>query len=773
MDGSFTNDTVTGLYNDTYYWRVRAVDDLANGGSYSSTRGFVTDTIVNQVSLSLPADGHETSAINIVVSWSAVSDSVGVDSYAVEVSKNTSFSNIAFTDTIDQAFTSDTVTGLYNDTYYWRVRAVDDLANGGSYSATRGFVTDTIVNTVSLSQPADGHETTSINVVVSWSAASDSVGVDSYSVEVSKNTGFTNIAFTDTLDQAFTSDTVTGLYNDTYYWRVRVVDDLANSGSVSSARGFVTDTIVNKPTLTSPANNAVIADTTPTLTWLAVSDSVGIDSYVLHISKGDSTFSAILHEDTRDAASTDSTTVVLYGDTTYYWRVRPIDDLGNGAFADSFAFKVDTAFSVTLTSPADGHETTNGTVVFVWTGQNVDSYTWQLSRTSNFATILLTVADTSVPSCTKALPDPDTFYWRVIGQRVATNTFDTTGVRAIVLDTSVNQVSASQPADGHETTAINFLVGWTALADSVGIDSYAVEVSKNTSFSNIAFTDTVDGAFTNDTVTGLYNDTYYWRVRGVDDLANGGSYSTTRGFLTDTIVNAVSILQPADGLETVSLYVAFVWTAVSDSVGIDSYAVEVSKNTNFTNVITDTVDSGTTLSTPTGIYNDTYYWRMRAIDDLGNGGPYTATRGFVADTIVNTVSLSQPADGHETTAINIVVSWTALADSVGIDSYAVEVSKNTGFSNMIFTDTLDQALTSDTVTGLYNDTYYWRVRAVDDLGNQGTFSTARGFVTDTIVNTPTLSQPADGHETTAIDFQVRSEERRVGKEGRSRWSPYH
>jgi len=91
----------------------------------------VTDTIVNQVVLSYPTDGHETTAINILVGWTAVSDSVGVDSYAIEVAKNLTFVNMVFTDTLDQLLTSDTITGLYNDTYYWRVRAIDDLVAGG------------------------------------------------------------------------------------------------------------------------------------------------------------------------------------------------------------------------------------------------------------------------------------------------------------------------------------------------------------------------------------------------------------------------------------------------------------------------------------------------------------------------------------------------------------------------------------------------------------------------------------------------------------------
>ena len=183
------------------FWRVGEFDDLGNGGPYSDTRGFVTDTIVNQVMQSQPADGHETTAIDLVVSWTAVTDSVGGDSYAVEVSKNITFTNMTFTDTVEETWASDTVTGLYNDTYFWRVRAIDDLGNGGPYSDTRGFVTDTIVNRVTQSQPADGHETTAIDLVVSWTAVTDSVGVDSYAVEVSKNVTFTNMTFTDTVEE--------------------------------------------------------------------------------------------------------------------------------------------------------------------------------------------------------------------------------------------------------------------------------------------------------------------------------------------------------------------------------------------------------------------------------------------------------------------------------------------------------------------------------------------------------------------------------------------
>src|SRR3989338_1817297 len=78
----------------------------------------------------------------------------------------------------------------------------------------------------------------------------------------------------------------------------------------------------------------------------------------------------------------------------------------------------------------------------------------------------------------------------------------------------------------------------------------------------------------------------------------------------------------------------------------------------------------------------------------------TAARGFVTDTLIDQVSLAQPVDGHETAASNFLVSWSEVADSVGIDSYAVEASKTSVFTSIVFSDTVWGALTSDTVTGL-------------------------------------------------------------------------
>ncbi|MBI4178784.1 SusE domain-containing protein, partial [bacterium] len=748
--GETTYTVPAALTANLYYWRVRAIDTVGNVTNNTDSFHVRVDT-GEKITLVSPSSDHETSATTVRFAWSTEDNA---ETYTWQFSKSAAFAAIS-----DSAVDTSATTIVKNltdqDTYYWRVIGRDRV---GNYDTTAGrfILLDTTVFAVSLAAPADGHETTAAVFLVAWSAVGDSVGIDSYALELAKNTGFTNMVFTDTVDAGPSasggSDTVTGLYNDTYYWRVRAIDDLGNQGTYSSTRGFVTDTHVAQVALVSPANNTSTPDTTPTLSWSAVGDSVGIDSYVVEVS-GHPAFAYTNFSDTIDGALTSDTTGIL-ADSTYYWRVRGIDHLGNtGANSDSFVLRIDTGVVVILVSPSAGHETNVGTIVFTWSGDAADTFTWQISRSSVFATISDSVVDTTSLSLLRTLPAQDSFYWRVI-VRDASGNEDTAAGRIIVLDSTAAPVTLSYPADRHETTAIGILVGWTATADSVGLDSYAVEVSTNSAFTNMAFTDTLDAissaAGGSDTLTGLYNDTYYWRVRAIDDLGNQGAFTASRGFVTDTLVNQVTLSFPADRHETTAINLVAGWSAVADSVGVDSYAVEVSTNTAFTNLVfTDTLDMLLTTDTITGLYNDTYYWRVRAIDNLGNVGPASTQRTFVLDTAVDRVTLAGPPKGTTSSNPNVALTWNELADSVGIDSYAVELSSSPVFAAFNFADTVAGSRTSDTTTSLVSSTYYWRVRAIDRLGNIGQSSDSFYFLIDTSL-TVTLSAPPDGHETTAI-----------------------
>ncbi|MBI4178774.1 T9SS type A sorting domain-containing protein, partial [bacterium] len=849
VDGAVTSQLLSGLYNDTYYWRVRAIDGAGNTGANSAARGFLLDTAAGQVTLSAPADGAQQTSASVSLNWSSLTDSAGIDSYVVEVSKSSSFTSTVFADTIDGALTSDTFSATTEDSHYWRVRAIDNVGNTGANSAVRGFLVDSGVGQVTLSSPANGNQTTAAAVALTWLALTDSAGIDSYAVEVSRTSAFTSIALADTVDGALTTDTFTATDNDSFYWRVRAIDNLGSNGANSAVRGFVVDTQAGQPALSAPADGARKSTASVALTWAAVSDSVGVDSYVVEVSKS-SSFTSTVVVDTVDGSVTSDTPAGLYNDT-YYWRVRAIDHIGNtGANSAVRGFLVDTeAGQVVLSSPADGNQTTSASVTLIWSALSdsvgIDSYVVEVSLTSGFGSIVYTnTLDAAATSDNFASTGNDTYYWRVRAIDNLSNVGANSAARGFVIDTFTAQVTLISPADGHETNVVSVAVQWAAVSDSVGIDSYAIEVSKSGTFTGtFTFTDTLDGLFTSDTVTGLYNDTYFWRVRAIDNLGNGGIYSAVRGFIVDTVAGKVTLTSPASGTLTADTTPTVTWIAVADSVGIDSYIIEFAISPTFaTTDVVDTVDGANTTDTILpGLNADTYYWRVKAVDDLGNVGAYSdsftlkidtnavtvtlltppdghettavsvkfdwsglnadtytwqlaktsafstlvdsvsdttallvvrtlphpdtyfwrvigrnslgatdtsAGRGILLDTGVDQVAAASPVDGHETTNVSVVVSWSAVSDSVGIDSYAIEVSKSGTFTGTFtFTDTVDGLFTSDTLTGLDNDTYFWRVRAIDDLGNVGANSTARGFVVDTVVSTVTLSSPSDGSAT--------------------------
>ena len=204
----------------------------------------------------------------------------------------------------------------------------------------------------------------------------------------------------------------------------------------------------------------------------------------------------------------------------------------------------DTGLGIALVAPASGHETSQATVRFAWSSQEAETYTWQLSKNASFTSLVDSIVDTKSTSILRDVPHEDTFYWRVIGRD--TNTYETTSGRILILDTSVRQVSALLPADGHETSQFRPVVSWLAPADSVGIDSFVVEVSTSSAFTGLVFADTVGGSRTADTVSGLYNDTYSWRIRAIDRLGNTGAPSAVRVLRIDTNVSfgAVRLIQP-------------------------------------------------------------------------------------------------------------------------------------------------------------------------------------------------------------------------------------
>jgi hypothetical protein len=75
----------------------------------------------------------------------------------------------------------------------------------------------------------------------------------------------------------------------------------------------------------------------------------------------------------------------------------------------------------------------------------------------------------------------------------------------------------------------------------------------------------------------------------------------------------------------------------------------------------------------------------------------------------------------------ITISWSAVSDPSGILGYNWQVSTSSTFPTVTLQNSTNPGVTQDTVSGLPNGTYFWRVQAVSGAFVQGAWSQARSF----------------------------------------------
>jgi uncharacterized protein (TIGR02145 family) len=88
--------------------------------------------------------------------------------------------------------------------------------------------------------------------------------------------------------------------------------------------------------------------------------------------------------------------------------------------------------------------------------------------------------------------------------------------------------------------------------------------------------------------------------------------------------------------------------------------------------------------------------------------------------------LFSPSDGEKGLSVNPTLSWNASSSAT---SYYLQVSTNSSFSSYIFDQSILLPVTSQTLSGLNNNTkYYWRVSATNSYGTSS-YSTIWSFTT--------------------------------------------
>jgi hypothetical protein len=270
-----------------------------------------------------PADGGSVQE-PFTISWSAVSDPVGIVAYNWQVSPSSSFSTVVLQDSTMAPTTSDVVSGLSNGTYFWRVQAVNNSFEQGAWSQPRSFTITGVSGGPATPTLAPPKAYTTFHpyesMTFTWSA---STGAATYVFQAATDPSFpvaSRIQFDNIPNTTYTF--AIGNPEGNYFARVFAVDANGVFSAPSNVQGF--SVFYNNPvppalSPLAPANGSTL--TLPiTITWTE-SPNPQPSGYDLQIAK-DSGFKTI--EDLDSQLNNPSRTVLSLTPGQKFWRVHSV-----------------------------------------------------------------------------------------------------------------------------------------------------------------------------------------------------------------------------------------------------------------------------------------------------------------------------------------------------------------------------------------------------------------------------------------------------------------
>lgn len=264
---------------------------------------------------------------------------------------------------------------------------------------------------------------------------------------------------------------------------------------------------------------------------------------------------------------------------------------------------------------------------------------------------------------------------------------------------------------------------------STNVTGFRIEHSTSDDFSSVV-TSNVSGAVTaySDNTVAL-NNTYYYRVFATN--ADGDSPAS------DTVEISVDEPEEPDDLAAVAVspsQVNLTWEDESNNE--DNFRIDRSTSDNFSGAVSFTAPKNTeAYSDSTVAWNNTYYYRVLAVNVLGNSD--------ASDTVP--VATDFPAAPTNLTAM---VAGPAQINLIWIDnsnnesSFRVERSTAANFTGMVpFTVSTNITSYSDNAV-LAGATYYYRVFAVNGTGDSVTSNVVS--ITVSIPEAPYMLAAASG-----------------------------
>lgn len=327
---NYADNTVSG--NTSYTYVIKAVDAAGNISADSNSSTVTTPVAPDTTAPSVPTGvtSKNTTASSTTLSWTASTDNTAVTGYTI-YRNGTKVGAVSGTTLI---FTDSGITA--STAYSYTVSAQDAAANSSAQS------TPLVVTTLASADTTNPTATTNVKAVadsatqvtVSWTAATDNVGV----------TGYYILRNGAVIAQATkTSFVDTGLSPATSYsYTVEAYDAAKNIGPLSTPSTVTTPKLSDTVAPSAPSNVAasIASQTQINLSWAASTDNVGVAGYRV----------------TRNGSLLGTSPNTSFGDATaqigatYTYSVIAYDAAGNASSASS----------TTATSPSSWYATKHG-----------------------------------------------------------------------------------------------------------------------------------------------------------------------------------------------------------------------------------------------------------------------------------------------------------------------------------------------------------------------------------------------------------------------------
>ena len=300
------------------------------------------------------------------------------------------------------------------------------------------------------------------------------------------------------------------------------------------------------------------------------------------------------------------------------------------------------------------------------------------------------------------------------------------------------------PASGSNLTT-PLTISWSAVTDPSGILGYNWQVSTSSTFPTVALQNSTNVGITQDTVSGLPNGTYFWRVQAVSGAFVKGPWSAPRSF---NITGAGAGQPGAPALSPTKAYstfhplevITFNWSPVQ---GATSYVLQSSKDPSFP---VTTTASFNNIPNPTYSFSTpdegTYSARVYAVSA---NGVFSVPSNVISYSVFYNNPIGappaplSPANGASLT-LPVQVAWTDVANPQP-SGYELQIAKDSGFQQ-IEEDAPQLTNPNRTELSLTAGQKFWRVRSAQGDSSPTTAAVTAWSAAGSFTINPAPAAPA-------------------------------